>query len=179
MTPEKHRELAQQAAAEVEQRYERLRQAIKVRTVDSHSELFDQGVDISNWPVLEGLARRELARGVLLQQQLELLQRRHARLLKKFETATGRAQPPGETEPPMALKALKNANKVRPPEPPAPPPPPPPPVSTEPPTVEETLADLRIECAELRDHTGNTHVERLVDVVDRLIEAIQEATKSE
>lgn len=158
-------------AADVEHRYQRIREAIKVRIYCAHPTCQRNAkADISDWPVLEGLLRRELGRGAL---ELELRAERLQRI------AAGRAQSPGENETtPMAMK-LKNANKVRPPEPPTPPPPPPPPVSTEPPTIAEVLQDIRLELGELRDHTGNQHTERLVEIVDRLAEVVQEATKPE
>jgi hypothetical protein len=169
---ERARARAQAAAADVEHRYQRVREAIRVR-VRCGTCHRTAGADLNDWPVLEGLLRRELGRAAELEQELEVTRRR----LKRARIAAGRAQSPGE-ESPMGLK-LKNAAKIRPTEPPAPPPPPPPPVDTSPPTVAEVLQDLRLELADMRDHTGNVHTERLVEVVDRLTEVVQEALSAE
>jgi hypothetical protein len=67
--------------------------------------------------------------------------------------------------------------KLRNPKKPTPPPaPPPPPVVEEDrdATPAEVVAELRDECAALRGHTGTHATEALVDMFDRLLEAMQE-----
>ena len=177
MTPEEKAERRRartlELAADVEERYQRIREAIKVRIRCAHHNAV---ADLNDWPVLEGLVRRELGRVVDQVQRRERAERR----LERYERiAAGRAETPGENESTAMAMKLKNTNKVRPPEPPAPPPPPPPPVSTEPPTVAEVLQDLRIDLADMKDHTGNVHVEHLVEIVDRLTEVVQEALQTE
>lgn len=76
----------------------------------------------------------------------------------------------------MALK-LRNPRKPTPA--PAPPPPPPPVVDDSPATPAEVIADVRVQLGEMRDHTGNHHIEALVDGLDRSLEALQEMFTSD
>jgi len=58
---------------------------------------------------------------------------------------------------------------------PPPPPPPPPPEPPEPDAAPgDVLLELRAELAEIKGHTGNQTAEKVVDIIDRLIELMLE-----
>jgi hypothetical protein len=88
-------------------------------------------------------------------------------------TRPGALNRPEKRDEPMTLHLRKK-------NPPAPTPAPPPPPPAAPALYEETPAtpaevvqELRDELNGMRGHTGNNHVEELVDVVDRTLEALQ------